>query len=263
LSTLLNTSVVENTGKATDISAIQDASEIDLKHARLGLKDTGDYNEIVSVIFARTGGNVKNKPILDALISIGKNRFDWEMGKAQWFKASKQALIAHIMESGSNFNELQKESQIKKVGRCIKRLVENQEKAGVTWVEYKPGGKNFQTGKAYSSEFRLVILEHVVEAYLRVKADPQRYATTGPGSKFKNAALEVAAEYSRENPPAPKPKKKQTPDYVRSQAQGSVLRWLGMLIEQGQDYEAVASAFQHFYAVTLSRLISEDRKSVV
>lgn len=107
-----------------------------------------------------------------------------------------------------------------------------------------------------------MILERAVEAYLRVKNDLQRYAPTGPGSKWKNAALEVAAEIPRNNSAIPlRPKKKQSLEQVRSQAQGSVLRWLKMLLERGADNEAVALAFEHFYAATLSRLLVEHQEA--
>lgn len=67
---------------STNISAIEDASELSISRLKYGMKDFGDLTEIVGVIFTQTGGDIKNKPILDALIAIGKNRFDWGTGKA-------------------------------------------------------------------------------------------------------------------------------------------------------------------------------------
>lgn len=194
---------VERAVEATDISAFEDASERDLRREQFALKDKGDYDEIVSTIFAQTGGKVKNKPMLDALISIGKNRFDWNTGKAQWFKTSQQTLTTYFMENDPNFDAIQLQSQKRKIKRHIDRLIENQEQAGVTWVEYREGGKR----KYESSEFRLVILEHAVEARLRVKSNPLLYTPSGPGSKWKNASLEVASEFRCRNSTKAKPKK--------------------------------------------------------
>ena len=236
--------------EATDISAIQDATDRNLYRLKYGMKDFGDLTEIVGIIFSETGGKVKYKPLLDALISIGKNQFDWDTGQAKTFKASRQTLLNYLKVCDRT------------VRRHITGLLANQEKAGVTWVEYKQGGMNFKSKKGYSSEFRLVILERAVEAYLRVKGDHQRYTPTGPGSKWKNAALEVAREYPRAGSvqaPTPKRQKKKQPteQHIRSQAQGSVLRWLRMLVERGADLEAVDSEFNFFYTTTLNRLATE------
>lgn len=250
--------------ESTNISAIEDASEKDISRFKYGIKDFGDLIEIVGIIFTQTGGLIKNKTILDALIAIGKNRFDFETGKATWFDASQKTLLDHLKISDGGLQNIKKQSQDKRGSRYVASLIKNQEKAGVTWVDYKPGGRYSENGrfKYYSSQFRLVILEKIADAYFRVKNDPQRYSTTGPGSRYKNAAIEVAAEYPRDNSTiSHKPKKEQSPDHARSQAQGSVLNWLKKLLERGYDYEEVDSAFNHFYTTTLHRLILEHQEA--
>lgn len=174
--------------------------------------------EIVPVIIAQTLGNDRHKPIIDALYAIGKRSLNWEDGRAKWFPASREALVDYF----TPFNHFEKgskeDSKLKNVGRKITRLMEAQDSAGVVLVQrrevFDPDLKKRRNKRNLPSEYRLVIFEYAMEAYERAQTDPDRYRPNGPGSVWKNAALEVAAEIPRGNSPT-KPKKQQTLEQMR------------------------------------------------
>jgi hypothetical protein len=221
-----------------------DMDEKSMRRAKYGLKDFGDWNEIVGILFTRTGGEVKNKPLLDALISIGHNRLNLETGVADWFPASHESLHHNLTGEAFSQDSKERKNQSKSIKRKINRLQENQTVAGVTWVEYKPGRRdgNRLNPKNVPSSFRLVILERAADAYFRVKKNPARYEPTGPGSKWKNAALEVADEILKNCvalTEANKRPKIQTLEQVRKTIIGYLRKFRDSRYEQGCDYEFV------------------------
>ena len=229
------------------------------RQLKLAAEDFGSLLEIVHNIFTTTGGKKNNFPILAALFEIGKGRFDFENDQAEWFDASHEALIDPLV--GRN-NGTKHASQKKSVERAIKGLRDNQEEAGVLWVDYEPGS-GFGKVKPRSSEFRLVILEYAIKADERVKADPKFYGSTGPGSKWKNAALEVAAEIPRQQVTT-KPKgtskasKKLSPIKERDKAFKAIVNWLKTMQEAGVDDFGIERHFQCLFADALSHVISRD-----
>jgi hypothetical protein len=221
-----------------------DIDEKSLRRAKYGLKDFGDWNEIVGIIFTRTGGEVKNKPLLDALIGIGHNRLNLETGVADWFPASHESLHHNLMGEAFSQDSKERETQSKNIKRKINRLQQNQTVAGVTWVEYKPGhrdGNRFNP-KNIPSSFRLVILERAADAYCRVKKNSARYEPTGPGSKWKNAAIEVAEEMLKNRVALTEPNKRpkmQTLEQMRKTIIGYVRKFKDCRYEQGCSYDFV------------------------
>jgi hypothetical protein len=225
------------------------------RQRKLAVEDFGNLSEIINVIFFATGGTQRNLVTLNALIGICKGRFDYQKDQAVWFSASRETLIDALIG-----RSIKKSSQLKAVSRDITRLIENQERAGVTWIEYKKG-HGYGDRKPTPSRFRLVIYEYALDAYERVRADPMRYKPTGPGSKWKNAALEVAGEIPRHPSDAPKPKGKPKIDKTRSEAFNKARAWLKALREAGVDDLRIARDFNNFHNEILSQFIIDGQEN--
>lgn len=143
--------------------------------------------EACAILLRLLGFEKDHTRLLAALISIGRDRLNY-------FKAYHAAIREQYAATGEA-------SSIETVRRDLKRLRQEQATLGVTLVGYRPGSRDFATGKSYPCRFQNLLLRYALQA-INISID------TRDDFKTARRALEAACRQVMDNIPRNEPMKK-------------------------------------------------------